>query len=76
MRGLTISDLKRVVGAGGTRCCETKTRNNNGYGNGAQSGPRPAIGATIILSSLAGTAAKGRSPGLDSRAPRQKAAAD
>jgi hypothetical protein len=39
MRDLTISELSFVAGAGGTCCCETK--NNNGYGNGAESGPPP-----------------------------------
>jgi hypothetical protein len=41
MRDLTISELNFVAGAGGTCCCEPKAKNNNGYGNGAESGPPP-----------------------------------
>ena len=42
MRNLTESELKFVSGAGGS-CCDPcgKTKNNNGYGNGAESGPPP-----------------------------------
>lgn len=38
MRTLNAFELKFVTGAGGS--C-TATRNNNGYGNGAESGPAP-----------------------------------
>lgn len=44
MRDLHRFELKYVSGAGGS-CppppCETRTKNNNGYGNGAESGPAP-----------------------------------
>ena len=42
MRTLLASELKFVTGAGGS-CCDPcgKTKNNNGYGNGAESGPPP-----------------------------------
>jgi hypothetical protein len=38
MRDLSRNELSYVSGAGGT--C-TPTKNNNGYGNGAESGPAP-----------------------------------
>jgi hypothetical protein len=45
MRTLTQTELSHVSGAGDYCCppppCETKTKNNNGYGNGAESGPPP-----------------------------------
>ena len=39
MRTLNAFELKFVTGAGGDCCC--KTKNNNGYGNGPESGPPP-----------------------------------
>ena len=39
MRTLNAFELKFVTGAGGSCCCPTK--NNNGYGNGPESGPPP-----------------------------------
>lgn len=46
MRILDTNEIRFVTGAGGsTGCsctCETgKTKNNNGYGNGPESGPPP-----------------------------------
>jgi DNA primase large subunit len=45
MRQLTQNEVAHVSGAGGCYTppppCETKTKNNNGYGNGAESGPPP-----------------------------------
>ena len=43
MRILKDHELAFVSGAGGS-CydpCDTKRKNNNGYGNGAESGPPP-----------------------------------
>ena len=39
MRVLHASELRFVAGACGPCACNTK--NNNGYGNGAESGPPP-----------------------------------
>jgi hypothetical protein len=41
MRELHEFELSFVSGAGGSPCPPTKTKNNNGYGNGAESGPPP-----------------------------------
>ena len=43
MRELLSSELQFVSGAGSSccTCAPTKTKNNNGYGNGAESGPPP-----------------------------------
>lgn len=45
MRNLTISELGQVSGGGSScppdPCASKKTKNNNGYGNGAESGPAP-----------------------------------
>ena len=41
MRTLHVSELKFVVGAGGSCCDPCRTKNNNGYGNGPESGPPP-----------------------------------
>ncbi len=43
MRELTQIEVTMVSGAGScTPCdCPTRTKNNNGYGNGAESGPPP-----------------------------------
>jgi len=39
MRDLHDFELKLVSGAGSSSC--TRSKNNNGYGNGAESGPPP-----------------------------------
>jgi hypothetical protein len=44
MRELETNEMFQVTGAGGSPqppSCETRTKNNNGYGNGAESGPPP-----------------------------------
>jgi hypothetical protein len=43
MRNLTDSELKFVSGAGSACCdpCAPRKKNNNGYGNGPESGPPP-----------------------------------
>jgi len=45
MRDLHSSELKHVTGAGGCSPCDpcqpAKRKNNNGYGNGPESGPPP-----------------------------------
>ena len=41
MRDLHDFELSQVSGAGCSPCPPTKTKNNNGYGNGAESGPPP-----------------------------------
>lgn len=41
MRDLHEFELGFVTGAGSSPCPPTKTKNNNGYGNGAESGPAP-----------------------------------
>ena len=43
MRTLHDFELRFVSGAGGSCCdpCDTKNKNNNGYGNGPESGPPP-----------------------------------
>lgn len=41
MRDLHEFELAFVSGAGSSPCPPTKTKNNNGYGNGAESGPPP-----------------------------------
>ena len=42
MRTLTTHELAHVSGAGGSYApCDTKRKNNNGYGNGPESGPPP-----------------------------------
>ena len=43
MRILKDHELAFVSGAGGSCCdpCDPKRKNNNGYGNGAESGPPP-----------------------------------
>lgn len=41
MRDLYEFELKHVSGAGSSPCPPTRTKNNNGYGNGAESGPAP-----------------------------------
>ncbi len=55
MRALTPTEtiavsggnLDPIVGDGGTPISTTRTKNNNGYGNGAESGPAPGnSGAT------------------------------
>jgi len=47
MRDLHEFELAHVSGAGSSPCPPSKTKNNNGYGNGAESGPAPGnSGAT------------------------------
>ena len=42
MRDLHQFELAQVSGAGSSPCPPTtKTKNNNGYGNGAEAGPPP-----------------------------------
>jgi hypothetical protein len=46
MRTLETNELRYVAGAGGSISCDCacdggKTKNNNGYGNGPESGPPP-----------------------------------
>jgi len=41
MRDLHEFELSFVSGAGSSPCPPAKTKNNNGYGNGAESGPPP-----------------------------------
>jgi hypothetical protein len=43
MRTLTTQELRFVSGAGESSCCDPcgRTKNNNGYGNGAESGRAP-----------------------------------
>jgi hypothetical protein len=41
MRDLYETETRFVTGAGCSPCPPTKTKNNNGYGNGAESGPPP-----------------------------------
>ena len=41
MRELTQIEVTMVSGAGSCTPCECKSKNNNGYGNGAESGPPP-----------------------------------
>ena len=41
MRYLHPFELSHVSGAGSSPCPPTKTKNNNGYGNGAEAGPPP-----------------------------------
>jgi hypothetical protein len=41
MRDLHEFELGLVSGAGSSPCPPAKTKNNNGYGNGAESGPPP-----------------------------------
>ena len=44
MRELETNEMFLVTGAGNSPqppSCETKAKNNNGYGNGAESGPPP-----------------------------------
>ena len=41
MRNLHEFELDFVTGAGCSPCAPCKTKNNNGYGNDAESGPPP-----------------------------------
>ena len=44
MRVLETNEMFQVTGAGNSPqppSCDSKTKNNNGYGNGAESGPPP-----------------------------------
>lgn len=41
MRNLHEFELDFVTGAGCSPCAPAKSKNNNGYGNGAESGPPP-----------------------------------